>query len=122
MTKRTLDKIPVEEARAIQSKGGIASGVANRRRKYLRELLSAALELQAKSAGGKPVTDGEGHKLTNAEASMLSLAQKSAGGDIKAIRLTAEMLGELQLKIEQVQSEQVGDFDPVEALKKIYQQ
>lgn len=41
---RPLNQIPVEEARRIQSMGGIASGEAKRRRKSLKEQLLVLLE------------------------------------------------------------------------------
>lgn len=76
MTKRTKG-----EAREISRKGGIASGVARREKKALREQLADALEAK---------TNGK----TLKEVGMVELALKFADGDLKAIELAAKLLGE----------------------------
>lgn len=76
VTKRTKG-----EAREISRKGGIASGVARREKKALREQLADALEAK---------TNGK----TLKEVGMVELALKFADGDLKAIELAAKLLGE----------------------------
>lgn len=76
------DFTPAERAENGR-KGGIASGLARRSRRTLRELAVAAL--------GKPATDGNAH--TAGEAITAALSSRAQQGDTDAARLLAEMAG-----------------------------
>ncbi|ATD81140.1 MULTISPECIES: hypothetical protein [Desulfovibrio] len=70
-----------EEARKKGKKGGIASGVARRKKKTMRELLEIAMELPS---GDK----------TTAEAITAALLDKALSGDVKAYEVVRDTLGE----------------------------
>lgn len=80
-------RLTVEE----QSKGGIASGEARRKRKAMRDDLRALLDTEQKFSDGKVrrVQEGIVHKLVTA-------AMK---GDLKAIEQVAKLMGEYEQKI-----------------------
>lgn len=80
-------KLTVEE----QSKGGIASGEARRKRKAMRDDLQALLDSEQKFSDGKVrrVQEGIVHKLVTA----------AMQGDLKAIEQVAKLMGEYEQKI-----------------------
>lgn len=75
------------EARRIGKKGGIASGVARRRKKAMRELLEIALAQTV----ANPKT---GEKKACDEWVAAALVRKAMKGDVAAYKTIAEMLGE----------------------------
>jgi len=91
---RSLGTLTTEEARAISSRGGIASGQSRRRRKMIRELMGNAMTAR--------VTDGDveawlieaGYEPTFENAMTLSVLTKAAQGDVEAARFVRDTLGE----------------------------
>lgn len=81
------------EQREIARAGGIASGEARRKNKTIRERLLLIMEERTDSGGA-----------TLADKVAAALMQKAAAGDLKAIRLLGEYLGEFKQKVE-LQSE-----------------
>lgn len=76
-----------EEQRAIATMGGKASGEARRKQKLYKELLAIALDTE--------ITNSSGETKPLKEVGMIQLAKKVAKGDLKAIELSAKILGEL---------------------------
>ena len=80
-----------EEAREYGRKGGIASGIARRKRKKMCEDLQALLDSEQKFSDGKVrrVQEGIVHKLVTAAMS----------GDLRAIEQIAKLMGEYEQKV-----------------------
>lgn len=78
----------VEVARA----GGIASGIARRERKMLRERLLLM--------GEQEITNKAGERGIAEDIIAMQLRNKAVGGDLKAMRLYAELTGQLIQKME----------------------
>jgi len=78
----------VEVARA----GGIASGIARRERKMLRERLLLM--------GEQEITNKAGEHGIAEDIIAMQLRNKAVGGDLKAMRLYAELTGQLTTKVE----------------------
>ena len=77
----------VEVARA----GGIASGIARRERKMLRERLLLM--------GEQEITNKAGEKGIAEDIIAMQLRNKAVGGDLKAMRLYAELTGQLTQQV-----------------------
>lgn len=73
--------------RAIQSEGGKAKAEKVRKQKLYKELLAVALDTE--------ITNSSGETKPLKEVGMIQLAKKVAKGDLKAIELSAKILGEL---------------------------
>lgn len=80
------------EARALGKKGGIASGIARREKKTLRERLLLM--------GEQEITNKKGETMQREDVIALQVSQKAANGDLKAARLYAELTGQLVQKID----------------------
>ena len=112
----SISQRSTSEQREIQRKGGINSGKSRRKKRTMKENLLRFLHLQMKDKNGNPLTNpttGEGG-MTFIEASMVKLIAKAANGDIKAIELIREILGENVLKTDvTIKTEQplFGDYD-----------
>ena len=78
-----------EQAAINGRKGGIASGQKRREIKSFRELLEVNLDMESANS----VT---GEKKTAKDIGMMQLAKKVKDGDLKAIKLAAQLLGELK--------------------------
>ena len=81
-----------KEARALGKKGGIASGIARREKKTLRERLLLM--------GEQEITNAKGVTMQREDVIALQVSQKAASGDLKAARLYAELTGQLVQKID----------------------
>ena len=77
-----------DRARRSGSKGGKQSQAAAKERKSLRERLDLLDEQEIKNS--------KGEKATRADVIALQLCNKAIAGDLKAIRLKAEIQGELK--------------------------
>lgn len=96
---KPLNQRTKSEQRAIQHKGGKASGRARARRKTTRELLN--------SYDGAPLTDEENAAMdllgipqserTAKLRRVIALIQKAESGDVQANKLILETLGERDL-------------------------
>lgn len=85
------DRSP-EKAREIRSKGGKARQEQRKEQKSFRDLLQACLDLEQKNAQ-------TGEKKTLKDLGMLRLATQVSQGNLKAIKLAAEIMGEYKQKI-----------------------
>lgn len=72
-----------EEARELGRKGGKASGVARREKKTIRKSLELLLERVQ-----------EGEELTGAESVAAALFYKALSGDVRAIEVLRDSVGE----------------------------
>lgn len=75
------------ELRKNGRKGGIASGIARRRKKTMRELLDIAMDEVVKN-------NKNGESKTNAEWVTAALVHKARQGDVSAYKTICDMLGE----------------------------
>ena len=79
-----IDSRPIEEARKIHSMGGIASGVAKRRKKLIKETIATILELPVKD---KRVKDGlkriglTTEDMTQQSLMVLGVMKRAQNGD-----------------------------------------
>lgn len=85
------DRSP-EKAREIRSKGGKARQEQRKEQKSFRDLLQACLDLEQKNGQ-------TGETKTLKEIGMLRLANQVSQGNLKAIKLAAEITGEYKQKI-----------------------
>lgn len=81
-----------KQRKAQAIKAGIASGIARREKKNLRERLLLI--------GEEMITNSKGEQRQREDVIALQVAQKAAGGDLKAARLYAELTGQLTQKME----------------------
>lgn len=87
-----------EELRAITRKGGIASGVARRQKKALREIGEMIGGLEIKSEKNREILRQAGIKdedMINDVGMLFRLNVKAQQGDTRAIELLAKLRGEL---------------------------
>lgn len=84
MSERTA-----EERRELTRRGGIASGQARREKKTIRQRLALLMEEPA-----------AGENETNGDKVAAALMKKAAAGDLKAIRLIGEYMGEFTQRVE----------------------
>lgn len=76
-----------EEARERGRNGGIKSGEARRKKRDMKAELLLILD--------EPIKDKKGHKIPPRRAISLTLLKKALQGDLKAIKLLLEIIGEL---------------------------
>lgn len=81
-----------KQQREVARKGGIASGIARREKKTLRERLLLM--------GEQEITNAKGVTMQREDVIALQVSQKAASGDLKAARLYAELTGQLVQKID----------------------
>jgi hypothetical protein len=87
---KAFNKISKEEARTIQSKGGLASSKARRKRKAFREELKILLEL----------ADKEG--VTNNTKVSIALLNEALDGNVKAFETIRDTIGEKPIDRQEV--------------------
>lgn len=93
MNEQNLIPVRTEsEARTLGRAGGIASGIARRDRKMLRERLLLM--------GEQEITNKAGERGIAEDIIAMQLRNKAVGGDLKAMRLYAELTGQLIQKME----------------------
>ena len=88
-TKETAIRQSSEEARENGQKGGIASGIAKRARKTLREELLYLLDTTRKVKTG-----GKMSEKTLRELASVGLIERAAKGDATAYKVLRETIGE----------------------------
>lgn len=76
-----------DEARERGRNGGIKSGEARRKKRDMKAELLLVLD--------EPIKDKKGHKLPPRRALSMTLLKKALSGDLKAIKLLLEIIGEL---------------------------
>lgn len=83
-----FDKRPEDEQRKIRQAGGRASGAARRKKRELKEVLKVLL--------AEEITDkNSGKTATRREAMALGLLNQAIRGNVKAVKLVAELTNEM---------------------------
>lgn len=96
------------EVRKLNSKGGINSGEARRRKRDLRLAMEALLE--------KDITDSSGKTVSGAEAIALKQFQKALKGDTRAFEMIRDTAGQKPIDKVQIQEIDQNIIDEVEAM------
>ena len=97
---KSFDNMDKEEHLKIASKGGVNSGIARRRKKEVKRILEAFLELPLKKGKLYDVDDVKsfmalkGKNITVNEAIQVTVIQKDLKGDLSAINMINELMGE----------------------------
>lgn len=97
---KSFDNMDKEEHLKIASKGGVNSGIARRRKKEVKMILEAFLELPLKKGKLYDVDDVKsfmalkGKNITVNEAIQVTVIQKALKGDLSAINMINELMGE----------------------------
>lgn len=97
---KSFDNMDKEEHLKIASKGGVNSGIARRRKKEVQKILEAFLELPLKKGKLYDVDDVKsfmalkGKNITVNEAIQATVIQKALKGDLSAINMINELMGE----------------------------
>ena len=106
-----INSRPIEEARKIQSDGGIASGVAKRRKKLIKETTATFLELPVKD---KRVRDGlkrlglKTEDMTQQALMVLGVLKRAQNGDPAAATFIRDTLGQKEAdKLDLIQPVQI---------------
>ena len=100
MAKNEFAKMTPEQRAECGRKGGIAKREAVRRRKEMRETLSILLDMPMKKGRVytaeeiKCFADLNGKNITIDQAMMVKLIQKALKGDINAIAMVRDTIGE----------------------------
>ena len=101
------DRTP-EERRENARKAGIASGVARRKKRDLREACLAILESE--------ITTKKGEKMTGSEAMVAKLFQQAMNGNIKAFVVLRDTAGQKPVERIQVAEVEQSIIDEVESI------
>ena len=106
-----INSRPVEEARKIQSMGGIASGVAKRKQKLLKETFATILALPVKD---KRIKDGmkrigiTSEDMTQQTLMAIGVVKRAQNGDPYAATFIRDTLGQKEAdKLDLVQPVQI---------------
>lgn len=97
---KSFDNMDKEEHLKIASRGGVNSGIARRRKKEVQKILEAFLELPLKKGKLYNVDDVKsfmalkGKNITVNEAIQVTVIQKALKGDLSAINMINELMGE----------------------------
>lgn len=97
---KSFDNMDKEQHLKIASKGGVNSGIARRRRKEVKKILEAFLELPLKTGKLYDVDEVKsfmalkGKNITVNEAIQVTVIQKALKGDLSAINMINELMGE----------------------------
>lgn len=92
-----FNQMPEEQAKAIQSKGGKASQEVRKKRKLMREQAELLLSLPLKDKEAKKKLRKMGVDAENQDNQMLIVLQlwrRAAAGDLEAMKLLIELMGE----------------------------
>ena len=112
-----LDQRTKSEQREIAIKGGVASGVARREKKTLKQIGEMIGSLNIKSEKNRAIMREAGihdEDMINDVGMMFRLNLKAQQGDTKAIELLAKLRGQLKEQI----SAEVADVTPLVDLTK----
>ena len=115
--EQNLVPLTTEKAREIGRLGGIASGVAKREKKTLKQIGDMIGSLPIKSEKTRAVLQAAGidnEDLINDVDAMYKLTIKAKSGDTKAMELLAKLRGQLKEQI----SAEVADVTPLVDLTK----
>ena len=106
-----------EEAAESGRKGGIASGVARRQAKDLRNLALAILEMPIKEGDIDEITSlasVKGKNMTTSQAMILSQVRRAIEGDSKAFEVIRDTAGQKpadKVEISKPDSEVIDEID-----------
>lgn len=103
-----LNQRTKNEQKEIARQGGIASGIARRQKKTLREIGDMLGSLDIKSEKNKEIMRKAGieeEDMINDVGMLFRLNLKAQTGDIKAIELLAKLRGQLKEQVEQTNIE-----------------
>ena len=95
MNEKNLKPFTKQNAKANGAKGGRASGESKRERKRIKELIAELMEQDA-PATDTMFTDYKLDFYTNAAIIAMKLIDRAKSGDVKALRLLLEIVGELE--------------------------
>ena len=115
--EQNLIPLTTDKAREIGRLGGIASGVAKREKKTLKQIGDMIGNLDIKSEKNREIMRKAGiadDDMINDVGMMFRLNLKAQNGDTKAIELLSKLRGQLK---EQIQAE-VADVTPLVDLTK----
>ena len=95
------------EVRKLNSKGGVNSGEARRRKRDIRLALEALLE--------KDISDKHGNTMTTTEAIALKQIEKALKGDTKAFEVVRDTVGQkptdkVDLSIEDESAREIDEY------------
>ena len=106
-----IDSRPIEEARKIHSMGGIASGVAKRRKKLIKETIETILELPVKDQRVKDGLKRIGlttEDMTQQSLMVLGVMKRAQNGDPYAATFIRDTLGQKEAdKLDLIQPVQI---------------
>lgn len=98
---KPINKMSPEEKEAFIAKGREAHKQKCKEKRAMRELLEVVCAQPAiKTDGSQIINPATGKPLNLKEAAAVILARKAASGELKAIRLLAEVMGELKANTE----------------------
>lgn len=91
---RPFSKDDVEKARAAGRKGGVASGVAKRRKRTFRELIETVMTMEVDDPAVHAKLTELGLDPTHDMAITMAAVKKAENGDIEATRYLRDTKGE----------------------------
>ena len=100
MAKNEFERMTPEQRAECGRKGGLAKREATRRRKEMRETLEVLLDMPMKKGKVfsadeiKSFADLNGKNITIDQAMMVKLIQKALKGDLSAIAMVRDTIGE----------------------------
>ena len=115
---KTYNDRTEEEQRDLVTKGGIASGVARRKKKKLKDLAQAMLSCKADS-NTKQITqalfpDIEPDEITVAAGILAAQIEKAMGGDTRAFEVIRDTSGQKPV-------DQHEDLSPISSRRPVYE-
>lgn len=96
MNEKNLKPFTRQNAKANGAKGGKASGETKRERKRIKEIIAEFMEQEAPKDDTLFLDGYDRDFYSNSAIIAIKLLSKAKGGDIKAIRLLLEIMGELE--------------------------
>lgn len=98
---KPFDQLTESEQRKIRSKGGKASAKARRDKRNFRDTLNELLSMPDKDKDGNPlISPVTGKPMSIRESTIMQWMLKARKGNIRAIKLILDTLGELVIKEE----------------------
>ncbi len=96
-----LNERTKDEQRAIRSKGGKASVRARRDKRTFRDTLQELLAIQDMSPDGEPlISPVTGKHMSIRETIALITIKKAREGNLRALRVILDVMGERSIKVE----------------------
>jgi len=97
--------ITKEDAKELGRKGGIASGIAKKQRKLIKENIELLLELPIKSNKTKEQLRELGideTEMNNQMALVIAMYQKALKGDVNAFNTLRDTIGQKPVEVQEV--------------------